>query len=1255
MNKNLFIYSFKYLAVLLALVTFSSCERDEFTEQDAFDLQQAQLDAQDAREQAALAAQDQRIMNMAMFRRSMDSLTRLNSGGKVFYTVNVVPGGSSAFASGRFEEIEGLDGATVTVSQLGGAVVEQKTTVGGLASFEMYSGEVTVNVEAPNHTDVNYTANLTPDGGVPNGALIYVGNVIPVFDDPNNPGAGSEDNLATVTGFAFAELDITAGNNQEESVPDGTKVRAFIDVDNDVFKDRYIREANTDEAINSGGQPTSSGAIQRFAYEEAASTTGSTVTSPLNSDTAPDGGEYTISIGATASGLPIMMKFEDFAADRTYFFSDSDGDDTGLFGSPGSKRFIYTQATQGATNQVAGGANAVGGQAPTPIGRTGTRNFGPFNTSVEFDFVQTEATATATVTGGTSLRTVTGPTVEIGGVQYNQYIFTGTIVPAALRDATVGTQPITIPATAEVFVGDDNRGAYFGSPTVVFPAPTDAAGVQATGIAVLGPQGESESTVDTGSGTVSGATSENNLRPVVAILVTNAGSGYSDNPSTSADDIVARFVRGSYTGTDAAGLPIPNGNGTIRSTASGIGYVQIIDGGFGYTDPAGAGPYSGVGNPTGVNPTAVFNNTGDPEGQAPSGGVGAMAQVVVDRNVGTVTQVDIPTVAAAGSGYVDPIINIVNGSTVSLADNDEGGNQVDGANAIVFFETNGSGGLRFADGTTVISTPSATAPPATPFDNGLEGGTGLRLQQSAIPYALVPNVIVTATAATINFDGAGTPAVGFELPEVRARIDDQGRIVELFIANPGTGFGNIDGIDVSGFTVSVVPIAPRATAQAFLSTGGGVGNYVLTNYGTPARIYSNTLGTGFNYVTAINNGTGVQEFEDQDGNSVPSTSGDISANSDFRVVFAPPAGGGTAAQGFPVFEQGGANVVGIVITNVGSGYAQGEEPSFWIIPNGLSLAEYADGTAIEINNASARVGLSGTRLTITITDGGLGYAIRPEFTLFGGNRSSEDLAAINNAINADIRGRLNFNGAGTITNTAPLVYTGTVALPFTAANIAADPITVNISVERLEGIFNTEANYPTSADSDTGPTGPPANNFTGGILVNNGAVNYAGPEDWDFYAADTPVTPVNPLGPPASSIRQMFNDMEAVEFSDADRVGTNGVTNANLKFITAPTYRVLFAGAETGGEGITVLDPATADIVGFNASATGSIPPNFLNGSFFVPSNNSSTTGLPVAGSTTGARTGERFRTIGGGSNFEVFSGLTYIRDVNYGTGIELE
>ncbi|WP_375559045.1 hypothetical protein ACE193_15040 [Bernardetia sp. OM2101] len=1150
MNKNLFIYSFKYLAVLLALVTFSSCERDEFTEQDAFDLQQAQLNAQDAREQAALAAQDQRVMDMAQFRRSMDSLTRLNSGGKVFYTVNVVPGGSSAFSSGRFEEVEGLDGATVTVSQLGGAIVEQKTTVGGLASFEMYSGEVTVNVEAPNHTDLNYTANLTPDGGVPNGALLYVGNVVPVFDDPNNPGAGSEENLATVKGFAFAELDITEGNNQEESVPDGTKVRAFIDVQNPAFKAKYIDQAN-DEGVNNGGQPTKSGFIQRFAYEEAASTTGTTVTTPLNNDTAPDGGEYSITIGATASGLPIMMKFDDFAADRTYFFDDNDTDFGGPVGfGPGAKRFIYTQNTE----LVGGVAN----QAPTPISSLGDIDLGPGRLRVNFDFAQNEATATAGLTGGDAVASVT----------------------------------IT------------DGGYYYVAPTVTFSAPTT--GTTATGTAIM----EAIPTAANGgpaAGTVGAAARDRGMLRVAGVnlngvdgIANNAddtrGSGYTSNPTVT-------FTRFSYTGRDAAGVPVANGTGSVAASSSTIKYIRIIDGGFGMT---GAGTSTGVGNYTGTVPGVVFNNNVVPNG---GGGVLATANLIVDTNVGTATEVQITD---GGDGYSDAVaitFNYGQNAVVSLG-------TIGGADNI-FAQV--AGELRWNNtGTTRILTVANAAGSEVAFAGGDN-------------YSFVPSISLTGLVA---------PA-GATLPTFAATV--VGGVITQIEMQGATSGWTTNPEYTGTINISANPEGVAISAEGF-TEGGSIDTYTFSsNYGVPPTIYKTSVeaitGATFDYLTTDAAGGGV--IQDENGTAVAAA--DYAENSDYIFVFENPTTGTSNAWGYPIFDNGGNNVVGLLFapgTGQGIGYTAvpADGFKFWVIPADLAgnanaaLAKYAqtDLNPTPDANAKATAARTAQVLTITFTDGGLGYAIRPEFVISGGQRSAEDLATLNSNINS-VRGQLNFNSAGSIINTS--VSTALPANTFTADGIAAEPLALTISVERLQGIFNSEVNvFDLALNLNTGP-------FSGGVLIGSAGdgTAVAGPGAWGYFdEAQAPTTP-----------EEMFNDLERIEFTAADRIGTNGAANADFKYITAPTYTVSFLGLDTGGNGVAVLDPNTADITSLSSNDNGSFPAGITFGglaTFVIPTNDDSYD--PA---------GERFRTIGGPSSFEVFSGLTYIRDVNYGTGIELE
>lgn len=1177
MNKNLFIYSFKYLAVLIALVTFSSCERDEFTEQDAFDLNQAQLNAQDAREQAALAAQDKRVMDMAMFRRSMDSLTRLNSGGKVFYTVNVVPGGSSAFSSGRFEEVEGLDGATVTVSQLGGAVVEQKTTVGGLASFEMYSGEVTVNVEAANHTDLNYTANLTPDGGVPNGALMYVGNVVPVFDDPNNPAAGSEEDFATVKGFAFAELDLTLGNNFEESVPDGTKVRAFIDVAAPAFKTKYIDQAN-EEGVNTGGQPTKSGAIQRFAYEEAASTTGSTVTSALNNDTAPDGGEYSITIGATASGLPITMKFDDFAADRTYafggevgFFAEENPD--GDFGT-GIKRFIYTQNTQNDANTSDGLDAAGANQSPTRIPAIGRHNLSPRFSSVNFSFSTSDAVAVVSIDGGNSVKTVTGPAVVIGGVSYNQYLETG------LSDASNNVSN----EVDDAYVGDGNRGSYISTPTVVFPMPTDAAGVQATGVAIMGVSGEAETTIDTDDDNGGG----NDLRPVVSILVTNAGSGYADSPATTTDDITVSFERHSYTGKDAAGTPIPNGYGTVQAPSSSITYVEVIDGGYSMTSPFSfttAGAYTG--NP----PTVLFNNPGDAPGVAPAGGSGATATAVVDEVVGTVTEVQI---VGGGDGYGSPVVTFSYG---------EGSGVVLNAGITAALETDGTGGLRFTQNT-----------------NGnvldLVGSEGaLQLTAGNRAYTFVPGVEVQVAVP----NAAQTP------PTLAATVSATGQVTSIRITDPGAGYGGAAGVSQNGLTLQINPKNVGVSATAY-TQGTGVDNYVIDNYGTPSSSYKSkitAMGRDFNYLT-----TDGAIIEGQDGTVVfdaaDAQQEDPSLYSDYKIYFAPSATGSQAV-GYPIFDNDGSNLVGIKITSQGANYASGTNHSFWVVPNGVTLNEYASGATTTTDNSFVKANLDPQVMSVTFTDGGLGYAIRPFFNIFGGNKSVEDLALINSDLSDAIRAELTFNAAGTITNTAPIKFDFSASgLSFNATDLANDPLTIQATVLAAQNTFSALANQRvvdvTAASINDGSV------FTGRVEPNTAG------NGTDYTGAFT--FRVGTAGGP-SNVSGATAAFDALE---------NLVFGADIGYITAPTYTITFGGADTGGAGVGALSNNTADMVGLIPTSAGSLPGGLIVDSFFDDGNDTSYDA-----------NGERFRTVGGPSDFEVFSGLTYIRDVNYGTGIELE
>ncbi|WP_338760385.1 hypothetical protein WAF17_13500 [Bernardetia sp. ABR2-2B] len=1136
MNKNLFIYSFKYLAVLLALVTFSSCERDEFTEDDAFALEQARLEAQNTRNQTNLNDDVDRLERTLEIRQRIEALTRANAGGRVLYSVVVVPGSDAAFSSGRFEEIEGLDGAVVTVSQFNsgnvtgqdGITQEVTTNAAGVASFELYSGEVTVSITSPNHTTVNYTANLTPDGGVANGANVAVSNVIPVFEDPNNPVDAA--NFATIKGFAFAETDLATNadgtrNNYEEPAPDGVKVRAFIDV-NTAFMAKYVNPMNgTDEGTNINGNTTKSGLVRRIAYEDAVSTTDETTLTDLTDDSgvgvtsgATQGGFYEISMAGTASGLPIMMKFDDFAANRRYVFGDEISNNTGGadgdFGV-GTKRFLYTQNTE-----------LVNGMAmanPTPF-LTGATDLAANFTTINFDFATTDATATATIAGGDKVDNISvsnggyyylAPDVEISGNA------TGTAVLGDLPAATPG-EPATLTAARA-------RG----------------------------------------------------LKRVVSVSFT-AGSGYTSAPSVT-------FTRKSYTGTNADG-PIPNGTGSVQAPSSEITYIQIGNGGFGMSPGVAAGTaVTGEGVYTGTAPGVVFDNN-----IPPAGGTLATATAVVDETVGTVTEVQITN---GGDGYdndVNVTFNYGSDAAVTATGTTPALFREDGTGALEWNTAGGGRTLNFVNpvGSTTIGANTDLEVQYAPGSN----------------YTFVPSVTVTAIAPAV---------VGASQPTLAATVVD-GQVTALEISG---GNGYTAGEYTGTINISANPDGVLVTADAF-TEGGSIDSYILTNYGTVSykETVDNTAGASFDYLTTSDGMMNtIGDIEDKDGNAVTTTTAQRAA-SDFIVVFDDPATGSSNAWGFPIFDNEGNTLVGVLIKNKGVGYTGARTTvPFWVVPADLAdsdrgvLANYK-GTGAA--NATASASLNATNLTITFDTPGSGYAVRPEFRLSGGNLSAEDLAGINTAINGAIRNSLNFNEAGEITN-GSLSYTGTLPA---FGDLATNPINVAISVARLENEFNAEVNAPMLMANGM-VTG------TGVLARSSNGTSYTGLE---YY-----------LGGNETTALAVFDDI-------ALRTPVSGT------YITAPAFTANFgnnnggAGVLTGTAGNATLNPA-ARIDGLAPTSLGTVPAGAeVNGvavsSFFYQLNDVSYDA-----------NGERFETIGGSSMFDVYSGMTYIRDVNYGTGIELE
>ncbi len=340
MNNNLVKFPIRFGTLLLAGAALVSCTKETFTEKQAFDLEAQRLRLQRSIDSLSRVQAKQDRLGLIKWQRALDSLDALNAGGRVFYTVIPVDASTAIFTQGggRAEKAEAIATATVTVSQYGrtytltgdnnlgtGSNIDGQARNGVFTFADLRSGEVTVNIKGgANYTEVSYVSNLTPDGGVANNGTVYVGNVIPLF----NVQADATRN-GIVKGRAFYEGDLT--NAVEEPVtqalldngnPTGARsplVSAQIDVTRSsspaalpYFHERFLVESN-DEGVNSFGTPTRSGRIQRIAYESA------TTNNLANNGTLGANGSYAMIVPASAVGLPTILRFAEFATQRTHY------------------------------------------------------------------------------------------------------------------------------------------------------------------------------------------------------------------------------------------------------------------------------------------------------------------------------------------------------------------------------------------------------------------------------------------------------------------------------------------------------------------------------------------------------------------------------------------------------------------------------------------------------------------------------------------------------------------------------------------------------------------------------------------------------------------------------------------------------------------------------------------------------------------------------------------------------------------------
>jgi len=1227
MNKNFMKSSVKALAVALsAAAILSSCSKDQFTEKDALNLELQRLRAQ--RTIDSIKTAQERLDRNALLRyqRVLDSLDRENAGGRVFYTVNVVSATASAVSNGRIEEAEGVTGASVTTSQYG--QVRTVQTTNGIATFELRSGEATVAITAPNHTSADYTVNLTGpfSGGqtaffgsgntvVPapkNGTTVYVGNVIPLFEISTD-GA----KMARIRGRAFIETDLT--NDAEEFAnTQNANIQAAGQVDNifvtagintqGTFFNRYLAKQGAfgTSGTNLGGSSTTAGlgVITKIFYGPATPATGSGAAgAPVTRAAVGANADYTLLVPATVSGLPINMKSDEIVANRTYFRTG---------GIITTQRYLY-------------GPNV-------------TADAVPVNAAV--------------------------PTVS----------FQAFTTPATVTASYVPLQTATSFATG---VRTGGGGFYAVAPTVTF------SGTGGTGLGGTLQVGDANTTFTTT--TAVGKT-------ITGVNVTNGGSGYTAVTGPN-NDGVASFTRNDV-------VAVGSGFRVAGATGSQIAnFIQVTDGGFGFVYPdAGSFNVTAIGTAGTIDGFTSSTVTSGFTGALPVVSFGSIlppatspvALVIPEPSIGTITSINVTNTGSGLSSIPQPVFTY--GNPGSLPSEDAGGNDL--------FEKNGSGGIQFNFDNTggpayvfpaawgILSTDytvTATSIILTPTTPAAAAGQRSTLGSG---YVFVPTAVaaaqgngsfpsITPASFTITVNTSDNANNSNTPPGSIARIDiTNGGVYSgitgygapgpagAVIPFPLTGVGgNIDGISLQFVVATVPPGSTRTTnSLAALAFPGGSGlaldNYVISTP-TPTVGTTNIFNAATSFGYPSNTTLVTSTLLNPNFPITVALGTNLLGGSPWLVVFDPPAGGGVQAWGIPYIDlvNGAPTISGVRIINAGAGYpASTQAIPMTLMPNpfrnsgaavgnaaillsnfGPALASdwFINGTNItnvlpvqggkDLRNALANassIGFelpsTGPFLVFTVTNPGSGYAQTPTVSIADGGLTFNDIAGLLGTPSAvNVGPVIMSNGTllrvgNTFTGGGP--NQGRILLPATPAFLSNPAVFVtDVLSTSLTNAFAAGLGSAAAVDGTRISIG--ANGAVTGISLGANFVNGTSVESAGWNAVSYHQPPLVTISAPPSGGTQATAviDPAPVGIRIESGLGNLGkiqairITNGGSGYGRGNLYQRFFTSGPSGQDYV---------IVGSN-------------------------------GSTTATQTGANAP----GSAFDVVTGVTYVRDIHYGTG----
>jgi len=915
------ILSFSVILFIGLLAFISSCTKDKFTEQSAYNAQKNLASLQDSLTKSQILLRD----------------SLKNAGGVINYSVAAVLASDANWISNLGSKgTQSLDKVIITIGQYGVRKVDT-TDASGIASFkDLRIGTVNVNIKKTGYTEVDFVAVLPALSDTTHvaayGIVRHVGTMVPLFS--------LTDNMSTLSGIATVETDLT---NDAPEIAAGIDIMATIDVDSYIFQNQYLQNKTIDVSTYAE-KFDYYGIIKQIAFH-----------SVISKATTADDGSFSIKVPSTPDGLPIKVYTSDFAVNQKLLQSTLNN--IPVWGVQ-TIRTLYGPTVTFSYSSIPTLGTAAGNVQSAYVtisAPTGTPAAQP----------TTEATATAVLTSsGIKSINITNPgegytqppLVKISkGTAFNSVQAEGTAVISGGKVTSV-----TIDNAGTGYKPGDTPTLTFVENIIQAATATAKIGFSISGISVnagsLGYTSAPAVTITSNSGTGAAATA-NMSGYVSALTLTNPGAGYTAIPivtisASTGTQATASAVMTTSNPVNSVTVPVNSGLWVTRKRGTritGVGSGALTDS----TSLSNQGRISSI----------AITNVGAGYITAPTvtisggGGFGAVAHATIAGG-----QVSVISIDNQGQGYTsDPAISLTPAPT--------GGTNAT-ASLIREFQVTGINVTSSGNGYVAASTAVQyeTAP-----------GSGIWLNGSV--FSIVPVLSMSVSSLTFtagdSYSAAPTvtitPSNGIVTTQATATASLLFSVKSLTVTTMGSGY---EGTDVvvsiaappAGGTQATVGTISRTNgvlSRVILNTPGAgytaAPNVYLTISGAPgvipvkqAEITATVSGGQVTALTIADPGAGYDWASDAAGNYTATISTYKSAST---------------ATANPNPKSGQIDF--IQISNPGAGYVV--VPTVEIV-NTVNLA---DANQFGTGATATAVVTDGRVSAITVTNAGSGYYITP--------------------------------------------------------------------------------------------------------------------------------------------------------------------------------------------------------------------------------------------------------------------------------------